>query len=527
MSKKRFCVMIDCSNNAVMRPEKVKEYALYLKRFGYDSIMLYCEDTFEVDDEPYFGYLRGGYSKTELKDIVAYCDSIGVEVIPCIETLAHLGRIFKWNDYAAVRDTDDILLVGDERVYRLIENEFRTLAECFTSRTVNIGLDEAHNVGRGAYLNKHGYRDALEIFAEHTRKIVEIAKKYGFEPMMWSDMLFKSIYGSYYDARDDEKIDEKKDILPDVDLVYWEYFFYDAEKYRNMLRLHRKFGKNVWYAGAVHTYIGFTTSNDMSIAELKAATDACRDENIDGIIVTLWGGEDCSFFLALPALCYARCNYEGHPDEDYAAKRFFETTDEDYYAIRALDAANTLAASYLELPEIDFSKYVLFQDVFNGYFDPVLKEGAASKYREKAEEFDRAPQCEFKYLFERQSALLKAIYLKHDLGIEIRRAYGAKDLPELRRLSDKIDETRLAVREFYEKTRAEWLIEKKPHGLDVVDQRFGGLMLRLEDCAQRLKDYVEGRTDRIDELETPLKPFNATGINYLFWSKIVTANNLE
>ena len=63
---KRFGVMLDMSRNAVMRPEEVKKIMTILHGFGYNMLQLYTEDTYEVDGEPYFGYLRGRYSKEEL-----------------------------------------------------------------------------------------------------------------------------------------------------------------------------------------------------------------------------------------------------------------------------------------------------------------------------------------------------------------------------------------------------------------------------------------------------------------------------
>ena len=64
----RFSVMLDVSRNGVMKVEKVKEFVDYVKLFGYNSLMLYTEDTYEIEGEPYFGYLRGRYSKEELKE---------------------------------------------------------------------------------------------------------------------------------------------------------------------------------------------------------------------------------------------------------------------------------------------------------------------------------------------------------------------------------------------------------------------------------------------------------------------------
>ena len=59
--------------------------------------------------------IDGKYSKEELKLLNEYCDSIDMELIPCIQTLAHLNAIFRWKDYVDINDIDDILLVDDER----------------------------------------------------------------------------------------------------------------------------------------------------------------------------------------------------------------------------------------------------------------------------------------------------------------------------------------------------------------------------------------------------------------------------
>ena len=60
MNLSRLGVMLDCSRNAVMKPEKVKEFIDILAKIGYNVLELYMEDTYEIEGEPYFGYLRGG-----------------------------------------------------------------------------------------------------------------------------------------------------------------------------------------------------------------------------------------------------------------------------------------------------------------------------------------------------------------------------------------------------------------------------------------------------------------------------------
>ena len=181
---KHFGPMFDCSRNAVLTVKSVKELIDICSDMGYSSFLLYTEDTYEVKDNPYFGYGRGRYSCEELKEIDRYALSRGLEFIPCIQTLGHLTCIFKWAPYAQLQDCHNILMPEEEGTYKLIDDMFRTLSECITTKTINIGLDEAHMVGRGRYYDKYGDSNHTELLVEHVRKVAEIAKKYGFRVSM-------------------------------------------------------------------------------------------------------------------------------------------------------------------------------------------------------------------------------------------------------------------------------------------------------------------------------------------------------
>ena len=85
--------MVDCSRGAVPKVETLKKLVDILSSFGYNYLMLYTEDIYEIEGEPYFGYMRGKYSKEEIKEIDNYCIEKGIELRACIQTLAHLGRI--------------------------------------------------------------------------------------------------------------------------------------------------------------------------------------------------------------------------------------------------------------------------------------------------------------------------------------------------------------------------------------------------------------------------------------------------
>ena len=116
---KTYGLMIDLSRNAVMSLEGWRKFLPLVKKMGYNAIFLYTEDTYEVEDEPFFGYMRGRYSIEEMRELEALGEEYGIEMIPCIQTLGHLEQIFKWGAFK--KDTASTLLVGDERTYELID----------------------------------------------------------------------------------------------------------------------------------------------------------------------------------------------------------------------------------------------------------------------------------------------------------------------------------------------------------------------------------------------------------------------
>ena len=82
--------MFDCSRNSVLKVEMVKRLTRQTALMGLEWFLLYTEDTYEVKGYPYFGALRGRYTEEEIRECDAYAALFGVEMIPCIQALAHL-----------------------------------------------------------------------------------------------------------------------------------------------------------------------------------------------------------------------------------------------------------------------------------------------------------------------------------------------------------------------------------------------------------------------------------------------------
>ena len=507
---KRFGVMIDCSRNAVMKPGQIKKFIDDISAMGYNVLELYLEDTFRIESEPYFGYLRGGYSKETLQELDAYARGKNVELVPAIQTLAHFTNLVKLPHYADIVDVGDILMIGDEKTYALIDKMFATLREAFSSNLVNIGMDEAHMAGLGQYLYFYFFLDQYDLILYHRERVAEIAGKYGFNAHAWSDMLFKlGNNGKYYDKGVKLSPLVIARVPGNVSPVYWDYYHTEIDDYDAMMSAHKAFGRESWFAGGAWCWGGFAPFNGYTMRSMKAALTAAKRNRVENVLITMWGdnGKECSFFALLPSL-YAVSRYaDGVEDEEEITQGFEQLFGIPFEAFTALDLPNLLPVKHedLETP----CKALLYCDPFLGILDDLVGQEGRIPYGEYAKAVDEAGKKagEYRYLFDFISSLCSVLELKYDFGVRVRKRYASGERAALTPLVGELDEIVVRLDRFYGQFKRLWFIENEPFGFEVHEARIGGLRLRLSSCRDRLKDYVEGKTERIEELECEILPY--------------------
>ena len=513
-----FSVMLDCSRNAVFKPSEVKRFAEMIARMGYKELYLYTEDTYEIEGEEYFGYLRGKYTQEELKDIDAYCQTVGISLIPCIQVLAHLGAIFRWRKYASLRDINDILLAGDEKTYELIDKMFDAISKTFKSKKVHIGLDEAHNIGKGVFLDTNGYQNRYDILIRHLKRVKEIADKYGFEINMWSDMFFKCANRGYVcEGLDELALKRATEQLPKgVTVTYWEYYATEKSKYDKMLALHKKYFPSVMFAGGAIEWYGYTPLNERSCQIAKVAMESVRENQIQNVMVTLWGdgGGQGSFYSVLPTLLYYIEVANGNEDLENIKKKFYDLVGVTWDTFMLLDLPNKVGNPYA--PTANPSLYMLYNDYFSGVFDCTVKEGDGEIYNEYAKRLkEHSSSGEYAYIFDVLYKLCDVLSVKYELGVKTRKAYREKDTKALRSLAENEYEVlpkKLKALLLAQETL--WLKENKSSGIEVEQIRLGGLIQRAEFCKKLLLKHLDEGV-QIAELEEPLLDFYGNGTELL------------
>lgn len=525
-------ILLDCSRNGVPKTESVKDLIRHIAVMGYNVLKLYTEDTLKVEEEPYLGYMRGAYTGEEIREIDAYCGLFGIELVPCIQCLAHINQMTRYEQYQNIIDTDDILLVGEERTYEFLEHIISTLSRNFTSRNVNIGMDEAHMLGRGKYQDLNGYRERPQIMLEHLERVSLLCKKYGFKPQMWSDMFFRLLYGGEYYVDKEEIPKELLEQIPkDIRLIYWDYYSTDFKHYDSMLKKHKKMTNQVGFAGGAWKWTGFAPENDHSMASLSPAMDACIEQQIPSFLLTCWGdnGAEASIYSILPSIYFCgEKAYAGEMNQE-ARQRFCSLTGIRFEDYLKLDLPNRLTG--LPGERGNPGKYFLYNDLLLGTFDSLVPDGVERIYESHARALGRIGDQRGPYAaaFHTLQKLCEVLSVKAGLGVCLKKAYDERDQETLHKILDEaLPELKVRLEAFYQAFLEQWHGEYKAFGFEVQCARLGGLMLRTKYVEEQLEKYLDGAITQIEELEEERRPFayfdqaELGSLNYNLWSVTIS-----
>ncbi len=517
-----FGIMLPINSIASMSLSSMKSFMKIISRMGYNQVFLYTEDKIEVDNEPYHGYMRGRYTQAELIELDEYAASVGIELVACVQTLAHLSGLSLWGDQYKM-DARDVLMVDDERTYTYIDNLFATCRKCFKSDKIHIGMDEAMWMGLGKHLKAYGYEEKMTMMKRHLARVNSIAAKYGYEnPMIWSDMLFYGWNNGVYVVPKQEVPKEYRKILPEnVIPVFWDYYHTKESDYGDMIEMHQQISDKTWFAGGIWNWIGFVPNNYYSVKTMIPALDACRKHGIRNVMMTVWYGKgESSFYANLPALFYLAQYAGGNSDEADIKAKFERRFGIGYDEFCMLDHVNFITDNWktVEHPR-NCSDYMLYSDPFKGFLDYTVREGGGETFREVGDALKATAKKSrtYGYLFETAARLCDVMELKYELGLKTRAAYEAGDREELRRLADaEYAKLPARIKAFEKSFRKRWMKDNKPYGYEYWAYTFGGLAERAIYQRQRLLDYLNGKCDSIDELSWDILPFKQKGQSWWY-----------
>ncbi len=487
MNTKEIGIMIDLSRGKVLTVDTIKKYATNAKAFGYTYLNLYLEDLITLPQYPQFGYLRGKYTDQEVNEIISHCDKIGLEVYPAIQTLGHMEQFLRWEASDSVRDTARVLNVTSIETENFLRVLISKCKELFPSKKINLGMDEAFDLGQGAVLQSGNQLSQKELYTKHLNMVVEICKECGYETIkIWSDMLF-NIYSKtgekeLYSFKENQQVDKIND---DVEIIYWNYWTKDTEEYKKVIDIHHKFSNKVSMALGIHTW-GNPFYDQVQFDSTKAAILACEDKEIDDILFTMWGDDGSIYNLdsAFYGMYITMCQLN---KQEVKPEQFEQITGLDFKVNEAITKIMECGINPLR---------IIWNDPITNIQLKLLDETELIKIKDKAKAmFIKSMDIQ---------AIIHDLYLKciiNDIDIYLSNDFCAEDLNKA-----QTDLSNLFA--YLEKL---WLEEAKVYGIEELQLRFKSKLYRYEFLFnnQGLNDVQASRKEKINCEENIRERFNS------------------
>ena len=498
-------LMIDVSRNGVIKESYLETIIVKLALLGINFLTLYTEDTFEVTGEPLIGYQRGKYSKAEIRRLVKFAKKFGTVMFPCIQTLGHVEQILKFPKYAGIADDNRIFNVEKKETYKLIEKLIKNGSEPYESKLIHIGMDETWGLGKGKTYKINKKMDPRMMYVKHMAKVNKICQKFKLKPIMWGDIII-NMHGTGQMSKEHFKYIPKNIIMD-----YWNYYSNTVKPYEDTIKRYRKLGFEPLISAGIWNWSCFWGRYWLAERTMTLFIEKAKEMKVKRSMITMWGddGCECPFDANWPALAlYGELCYEEKKDMNMV-KKFVKAVAKD-------DWDTFINPARIDEPDAkssNVSKGFLYDDPLLGIYASHLPAGKRwapyfedifRKVKKNAGKVDKDNKVLFDYAY----ALLDLLRIKADIKNITYAAYNSGNKAKLRSL---IKDVKLIAKKtdiLWKAHRKVWLMERKPFGLEVMDNRYAAGIGRCKIMEERIKDYLSGKINEIPELEEkPQKSF--------------------
>ncbi len=271
----------------VMTMDALKSTAKQLSQLGINALIIEYTASF-----PYVKHatITGGnaYSRKEIKDFVAYCATLDIEVIPLQENMGHVQYILSHERYANLRIHKDIISQVDplnEKAIPFFRELIEDMISLHPSRYIHLGGDETRHLFDKKYKEYIDQYGVSKLYTQYMKQICDIAIKKGKTPLLWADMILR-----YPEAIEELPIDK-------IIFINWIYTRANADMFGDVGALQKK-GCNFWGAAALRSWPDnyFIERWKYHLENIQQFIPYSRKAGYQGMIMTSWstsGVYDC------------------------------------------------------------------------------------------------------------------------------------------------------------------------------------------------------------------------------------------
>ena len=292
-------VMLDISRDRVPTMQTLFELVDRLASWKINQFQLYIEHTFAYRSHPEAWQSASPITGDEILALDEYCRQRFIELVPNQNSLGHLTRWLKLPRYAPLSEIHGAFEVpwgisqgpfslapANPGSLELVCSLYDELLPHFTSRMVNVGLDESFDVGKGQSKQLCDQFGAHRVYLDYLLKVYQEVSRRGFKMQFWGDIILEA----------PELIPE----LPrDVIGLLWGY---DADHpFDEQGRRFKEAGVPFYVCPGTSSWNSIAGRTDNAVANLCSAAENGLKHGAIGFLNTDWG--DNGHWQSLPVSC--------------------------------------------------------------------------------------------------------------------------------------------------------------------------------------------------------------------------------
>lgn len=175
------------STLATLKFEAALGSYLKLNLFTY-----YMEYQFAFRKHPDLGPPNGSLTPEDLSALVAFAKPLHVDILGNQQSFGHFGRILAHPEFAALRETADVLTPVREETYQLLDDLYSEECPRLPFPWFNVCCDETYGLGTGPSRDLVAKTGLGSVYVGHIRRIHDLLRdKYGKRMMMWGDIILQ------------------------------------------------------------------------------------------------------------------------------------------------------------------------------------------------------------------------------------------------------------------------------------------------------------------------------------------------
>ncbi len=350
-------------------------YVDFAAENGYNAIFMYLENAIRTKSMEFFS-TDDTYSVEEIKQMIDYADSKGVELIPALETLDHLEKFMVYPEFQGIGEAGYEELgrglngkptcgcLSNESFYSFVETYVTEVALLFKSEYLHVGLDETFDFAACEKCQeriKNGETPS-EMFLSHVMYLYNLCKKLGKRMMMWDD------YFEYFDI--------VHDLPKDIIMCNWNYVFMSDQPLGHWTNRITK----DWFALYDQLGIEYMFCSNAKATSSTFPIDSFYDYamryNPIGAILTAWERTATYYLGSYPSIAYAGRLFSGKAKKEDRAEIFTEILGGNRELAEIISSLSVASSggygNITKICETDYMIKAIYRDLY-AYFVPKIE----------------------------------------------------------------------------------------------------------------------------------------------------------